>query len=746
MTEKPQNRAARRKAASKRSKTAPAHEIAPTVSAEAPAKAPPRKKRRGLPPLAPSPWPAPKEGDPPAHREDDTRWPGDGPTLEELLVSCDEDIDELATTPGSAGGEFPPHWAGANLMTGSADQILAHLAVGRALPAEILQGLAARRSLAIAIVMPTETWSAHVQEALDALVFANRAGLSKQDSVAGQHHALFASRGPTAKTNAANMREFSRSLARGGRLIVHTEAEASLPPELRLILDAIITIPPPDPALLAETIQIITGDAPDASRLEGLGGLSLETIAMAIRRRSTAEDCARRLRLAGERLMSVHVDDSVPPLETIPGYGAAGEWGLRLARDFTRLRAGETIDLPRGILLSGPPGTGKSMFARALAKSCGVPLTVTSVGDWFATGEGHLGDIMRTAKAAITRARTIGGILFIDEIDSISPRDAEHGRNRGFQVQFVNGILGMIDGCLGSPGFVLVGACNDAERVDAALRRAGRLDQTIAIGLPDADAREAILRMHLAADLVDADLGAIARGTEGRSGADLALYVRNARQVARDEGRPLALVDLVAAATPPDPRGPAELRTCAIHEAGHTVAALMLGHRIVRVDVMLDGETGGGLVVERRTYVKTRADVEAEIVMLLGGRAADEVLGAGPHDGAGGHASSDLARATRLAIAIHASLGLGANLAYRAPTESAEVAALYDASLLERVEAELQGLYEVAKDLIRAQADLCLAIAEALVSRRVLDGREIEEIAAASAKASVLRRQEGRGA
>lgn len=680
------------------------------------------------------------ERKPPCRTDEGAKPTGAEPTFGQLIAHVPEDSGDRAenadagdddAAEATADTDLPDFWSVAALKTSSADTVLAYLAVERAAPPEILRGLADRRPLAIAVVMPSESWAAHVQLALDRIVYDLRGTPSLHNAaIAGQHHSRFAGQTQTPRAGRVDMTEFARSLARGGRLIVHTDSEATLPPDLRLVLDAVIRIPPPDASLLAATIRCVTGEMPDAAALEGLRGLTLETIAMVVRRRSTAEDCVRRLRLASERLTQVHADASVPPLEACAGYGEAGAWGLALARDFERLRAGLSVDLPRGILLVGLPGTGKTLFARALARSCGVPLTYTSVGAWFATGEGHLGDIARAAKAVIDQARAAGGILFIDEIDSLSDRNAEAGRNRGFQVQFVNTVLAMIDGCLGSPGFVLVGACNDASRVDPALRRAGRLDREITIPLPDAAARTGILRMHLGEDLADADLGPIVRATEGRSGADLARYVRDARQAAREVGRPLTLGDLAKAALPPDPRTPREIRLSAIHEAGHAIAALRLGRRILRADIALEADAGGGIAVELVRHIVSPEDIVADVVILLCGRAADEILGDGPHAGAGGHPDSDLARATRLVTAAHTSFGLRGRLAFRGPHDAAEKVVLYDPALAARIEAELQELYTSAQALITKNVAQCDAIAESLVDRRVLNGEEITAIVA----------------
>src|SRR3546814_617433 len=144
-------------------------------------------------------------------------------------------------------------------------------------------------------------------------------------------------------------------------------------------------------------------------------------------------------------------------------------------------------DVDCGVLLSGPTGVGKTMFAGALARTCGCPLVSASLGEWQAAG--HLGDLLKAMRRTFDEARKCAPcILFIDEIDSFGDRAAFDRHHRDYGIPLVNAFLEELDGVRGRAGVVVVGATNDPERIDPAIRRPGRLDRTIELGLPDAEA------------------------------------------------------------------------------------------------------------------------------------------------------------------------------------------------------------------------------------------------------------------
>jgi hypothetical protein len=208
-----------------------------------------------------------------------------------------------------------------------------------------------------------------------------------------------------------------------------------------------------------------------------------------------------------------------PPLrvETLSGYGAASEWALGLKQDLTLWQAGhlEWLQMSTRLLLAGPPGTGKTTFARALANTLQTKLLVTSVGTWLEPS--HLGDVLARMAAAFAEAEANAPcILFVDEIDGIGKRG---GRNREYDDYWnsvVNRALELVDGALKTQGVIIVGATNHPEAIDPALLRSGRLETRIDIPLPDVDALVGILRHHLADDVegleATVEAGAAERG------------------------------------------------------------------------------------------------------------------------------------------------------------------------------------------------------------------------------------------
>jgi len=275
---------------------------------------------------------------------------------------------------------------------------------------------------------------------------------------------------------------------------------------------------------------------------------------------------------------------------------------------------------------------------------------------------------------------------------------------------------------------VLLAATNHLERIDRALLRPGRFDRTFEIMPPDEQSLLAILRMHLGADLKDQDLTPVARLGQGATGAVVVGWIRAARQRARLAGRAMALEDLLVQAAPADPRSPELLRAIAIHEAGHALIACRLGLPVVGATIKASGAAAGSTRLGFTGLIPDRPALEAQVLTLLAGRAADIVLGRGANAGS----VSDLQEATRLVAALHASYGLGSMLSYRAPHQDPTGLLMMDARLAHAVEADLQRLMDQAEALVRASRDAILGVADALLSRRVLTGEEVAAIAAAS--------------
>lgn len=197
---------------------------------------------------------------------------------------------------------------------------------------------------------------------------------------------------------------------------------------------------------------------------------------------------------AKDRLLSV---------ETLAGYGPASDWALNLKADLSLWRDGKLRwdEMSTKLLLSGPPGTGKTTFARALCNTLQVPLLATSVAHWLEPG--YLGDVLKRMSGAFAIARDRApAILFIDEIDNIGTRKGAGNRNYDdYWASLINRMLELLDGASKSEGIIVFGATNLPEKIDPALLRSGRLETHVRIPMPDAETLIGILGHHLGTDL-----------------------------------------------------------------------------------------------------------------------------------------------------------------------------------------------------------------------------------------------------
>lgn len=209
-------------------------------------------------------------------------------------------------------------------------------------------------------------------------------------------------------------------------------------------------------------------------------------------------------------------------VETLSGYGAAKEWAQAVKQDLVLWREGQ-LDwsaMSTRILLSGPPGTGKTIFARALCNTLQVPLLITSVATWLEPS--HLGDVIKRMRMAFEEAeKTKPVVLFIDEIDAIGKRQSSDREYADYWNAVVNRALELLDGAKDHEGIIVVGATNRPGDLDPALVRSGRLERHVRIEMPDTDARIGILAHHLGDDLegVLASAGSVPLATAADAGA-----------------------------------------------------------------------------------------------------------------------------------------------------------------------------------------------------------------------------------
>ncbi|HDZ71733.1 MAG TPA: AAA family ATPase [Aurantimonas coralicida] len=403
-----------------------------------------------------------------------------------------------------------------------------------------------------------------------------------------------------------------------------------------------------------------------------------------------------------------------PSLEDLQGYGDSKTWGLDLARDLGAYRAGALAwaDVDAGALLVGPPGTGKTLFASALAKSAGVTFFPTSYAQWQASKDGHLGSVVQAIRKVFSEANAAApALIFIDELDTLPARGGGE-RHADWWAAITTCLLECMDGTSRREGVVVIAACNHDRNLDPAIVRSGRLDRRFWIGLPDEKELEAILCHHLPG-IDAAAIEPVAVSLAGfTSGADAARIARDARRLARQAGRAVISEDLFAVALPPDDRPPEIQRRIAVHEAGHTVMQMLRGRIPRSVSIIGIGTLGGATITEGVIEESRAVDLDARIAVLLGGRAAEEII----LGSVSGGALSDLAEASRLAYEMSGRLGLGDHLSVGGDSAG-------DSVDRAGIESQLRRIYGMALlRMVERKNDL-VDLADLLLDRRVL-GRQ----------------------
>lgn len=524
------------------------------------------------------------------------------------------------------------------------------------------------------------------------------------------------------------------------RVVVIAESRDHLPKGFEIIADAVVEAPAVSARDVVGAVRILTGMEVPAADAEIAATASFGIIAGAFRKGRPLTVAMHMLRMATAAEAGHKTDSNGPTLDDVHGIGEAGAWGRELAVDLADWKAGRISwdDVERGILLSGLPGTGKTTFAGALARTCGVNLISGSLAKW--QSKGHLNDLLKAMYSAFEEAKKQApAILFIDEVDAIGDREKFSGDNAQYCVEVVNAFLECLDGVEGREGVVVVGACNHPDKIDAAVRRPGRLDRHVVIPLPDTPGRVGILRWHTKGGLPDDELAEVAERTEGFSGAALEQLVRQARRAARRNRRDIRLGDLLEELPELIPVPAASLwRTC-VHEAGHAVVGLAVGRwHIVTAHVAAATPRNGGSVqaggvafsdVDDRLN-SSADDYRTRILRGLGGLAAEEVLLGYRTDGGGGLAGSDLYNATVMAAAMEASMGLGSGLALLSSPDHDELLRLVrmDVTTRMRVEKTLAECFDRARDIVRSRRADVERLAEALRDRGRLTGSEVAEV------------------
>jgi ATP-dependent Zn protease len=546
----------------------------------------------------------------------------------------------------------------------------------------------------------------------------------------------------------------SHQLAIGtSTVLIGCDRRADVPEPLRRVADLVLTLPRIDARLFVDVFRQVLGVPPpagwDAGGSDWTRYLLHTDFHAPLRLKLAPGEAIDYLReRCAARLAQVSADTS-PRLEDLHGLGEARQVAEDLIADIAAARAGKIAwsAVDRGLLLVGPPGTGKTTLARAIARACGVKFIQASAAQWQSTGA--LDVHLRAIRDSFAEARRYApAILFLDEIDSIGSREQLSGSNAIYQTEVINAVLEQLQGIDPEEPVMVIGATNHVEKVDPALRRAGRLDQVVTIPLPNVAGLEQIFAFHLkpyrAAKQVgrDVDDRLLAQLAFGLTGADVEFFVRGAARRARKAGRGLSQADLVAEITrrPRRPDSvirltPEEMRRVAAHEAGHALIGLLnakAAPEITFVSIVprTNGSLGFTATAPPEGAVMTRREVLERLQMVLAGRAAEELV-YGKEDvglGAGGGVRSDLAVATHIATRLVCTSGLGADGSLHwteAPTPAQQ----------KQIDALLRESYRETLARLRRHRRLLDLIVTPLVERQELSGAELRALIAGGARA-----------
>jgi len=434
------------------------------------------------------------------------------------------------------------------------------------------------------------------------------------------------------------------------------------------------------------------------------------------------------------------IDEAKEELEEIVSY-------LKEPKKFSRLGG----KIPKGVLLVGSPGTGKTLLARAIAGEAGVPFFSISGSDFVemfvGVGASRVRDLFVQGK------KNAPCIIFIDEIDAVGRhRGAGLGGGHDEREQTLNQLLVEMDGFESNEGVILIAATNRPDVLDPALLRPGRFDRQVVVPRPDVKGRTKILQVHarkvpLAPDV---DLAVVAKGTPGFSGADLANLVNEAALLAARQNKEQVDKNDLDMAKDKVLMGTErksmvitdkEKKVTAYHEAGHALVALFLpdADPVHKVSIIPRGRAMGITMYlpEEEKYSETKNGLETTICTLLGGRVAEELIFASVTSGA----SNDIERATAIARKMVCEWGMSEKLGPLAFGDKEGEVFLgrdmghtknYSEATAVEIDNEIKnivnGCYSRTREILDQQRQGLVVLAEALLEKETLDGDEVRHL------------------
>ncbi|MFW8637616.1 AAA family ATPase [Cribrihabitans pelagius] len=454
---------------------------------------------------------------------------------------------------------------------------------------------------------------------------------------------------------------------------------------------------------------------PDDSALAGLGD---PEVLLALRA-PDARGVAERLAAAVARPQQHAGGVRTLTLEAIGGSSPAHKAAADLVADLRSWQRGEIkwSAMSRSMLIHGEPGTGKTVLAKAISASAGVPLIQGSFGAWQARG--HLGDMLAAMLACFQDAKSRKPcVLFIDEIDSSGSRADTSDRNQAYRQQVINEFLRQIDLLHREEGILLIGATNFPGKIDPAILRPGHFDLQHEMPLPTQ--QQILVMLEQAFPDTGEYLVPLSRNLTGQTPAVIDAKIRDARAQARRQGHSF------------DPRFLEQVLgkelgyrkqlddRIAVHECGHVISAWLYGEEIKRVCLC---PTGGLTERSAPPGAGLEADFDRQMTIHLAGRAAERLVFGTISAGAGGGSSSDLAQAAQLSLAMDYELGLGVHgNAWFGPPDFARLSAGERKRLQER----LDHAEDLTRALLYPHRHLLQEMASILTREREFDANTVK--------------------
>ena len=512
-----------------------------------------------------------------------------------------------------------------------------------------------------------------------------------------------------------------------------------------------------DEKLFLENIPVFEFDTPGSNILTGfiipvLGPLALILLFFYWLQRRAQGQMGNIMSIGRSKAKAYTTERPSTTFDDVAGYEGVKleiEEVVDFLRDSEKFAAiGARI--PKGVLLVGPPGTGKTLIARAVAGEAGVPFLSVTGSDFMemfvGVGASRVRDLFQTARK-MGRA-----IIFIDEIDSIGrKRGAGLGGGHDEREQTLNQMLAEMDGFETTEGIVMMAATNRPDILDSALLRPGRFDRQVIVSLPELEDRKQILNVHIKGKKMDenVDLNLLARGTPGMSGADLANLINEAALIAVRDGDEMVTDNHLEKARDRVLMGQTreatvlnadERERVAYHESGHALAAVLLPNAdpLHKVSIIPRGMALGVTMTlpEEDRYLLKKSYVEDELVKMLGGRMAEELVYGEVSSGA----ADDLARATAMARKMVREWGMSDRVGPMAWKSHEQVflgedmgrGSDYSDGMANLIDSEIENILRNAESrcrvLLTEHREKLDILATALLSRETIDGDEVRQI------------------